>query len=63
MQYRKWYNKDITTSTLGFGAMRLKVINDEIDEDKGLALIDEAYKSGINYFDTAVPYTDGKNET
>lgn len=63
MQYRKWYNKDITTSTLGFGAMRLKVINDEIDEDKGLALIDKAYKSGINYFDTAVPYTDGKNET
>lgn len=63
MQYRKWYNKDIKTSILGFGAMRLKVVDKEIDEVKGLALIDKAYKSGVNYFDTAVPYTDGKNET
>ena len=43
--------------------MRLKVVDKEIDEVKGLALIDKAYKSGVNYFDTAVPYTDGKNET
>lgn len=63
MQYRKWYDKEIKTSTLGFGAMRLKVINDEIDEAKGFTLIDKAYRSGVNYFDTAVPYTDGKNET
>lgn len=63
MQYRKWYNKEIKTSTLGFGAMRLKVVNDEIDEVKGFALIDKAYQNGVNYFDTAVPYTDGKNET
>ena len=63
MQYRKWYDKEIVTSTLGFGAMRLKVVDGEIDEAKGLALIDKAYQNGVNYFDTAVPYTDGKNET
>ena len=63
MQYRKWYDKEIVTSTLGFGAMRLKVVDGEIDEAKGLGLIDKAYQNGVNYFDTAVPYTDGKNET
>lgn len=62
MNYRKWYGKNINTSLLGFGAMRLKTIDDEIDEEKGFALFDYAYKHGINYFDTAMPYTDGKNE-
>lgn len=63
MEKRKWYNKNITTSLLGFGAMRLKTINGEIDEEKGFALFDKAYQNGVNYFDTAMPYTDGKNET
>lgn len=63
MEYRKWYEKDIVTSLLGFGAMRLKKVHGEIDEEKGMALFDYAYKHGINYFDTAMPYTDGKNET
>ena len=59
---RKWYDKDIETSLLGFGCMRLKTKDGEIDEDKALSLIDKAYKSGVNYFDTAMPYTNGKNE-
>ncbi len=62
MEKRKWYSKNIKTSLLGFGAMRLKTINGEIDEEKGMALIDKAYRKGVNYFDTAMPYTDGKNE-
>lgn len=64
MEKRKWYDKDTTTSLLGFGAMRLKTKEDgEIDEELGFALFDKAYKSGVNYFDTAYPYTDRKNET
>lgn len=63
MEYRIWEKKKIKTSLLGFGAMRLKTVNGEIDEEKALALIDHAYKNGVNYFDTAMPYTDGKNET
>lgn len=66
MEYRKWYDKDIKTSLLGFGAMRLKTISvnekEEIDEEKGFKLFDEAYNNGVNYFDTAVPYTNGMNE-
>lgn len=62
MEYRKWYDKEIETSLLGFGAMRLKTVAGEIDEEKALALFDYAYKNGVNYFDTAMPYTDGKNE-
>ncbi len=62
LEYKKWYDKDIKTSMLGFGAMRLKTVNGEIDEEKGFALFDHAYQNGINYFDTAMPYTDGKNE-
>ena len=62
MEKRKWYNTGIETSLLGFGAMRLKTINGEIDEELGYKLFDMAYKAGINYFDTALPYTDRKNE-
>lgn len=63
MEYRSWAKKNIKTSLLGFGAMRLKTVNGEIDEEKAFELFDNAYKNGVNYFDTAMPYTDGKNET
>ena len=62
MEYRKWYDKNIKTSLLGFGAMRLATVDGEIDEELGFKLFDEAYKNGVNYFDTAFPYTNGKNE-
>lgn len=62
MEKRKWYDKNIETSLLGFGAMRLKTVDGEIDEELGFKLFDMAYKAGVNYFDTALPYTDRKNE-
>lgn len=63
MEYRNWYHRNIKTSLLGFGAMRLKTIDGKIDEEKAIALFDHAYHNGVNYFDTAMPYTDGNNET
>ena len=33
MEKRKWENINVETSLLGFGAMRLKTINNEIDEE------------------------------
>ena len=64
MEYRKWYDREIKTSLLGYGAMRLKTDeNGEIDEQLGFELFDKAYKNGVNYFDTAYPYTNKKNET
>ena len=50
-------------SVLGYGGIRLPIKNrskNQIDEKLGLALIDYAYRHGINYFDTAWGYHDGE---
>ena len=51
-------------SRLGFGCMRfaLDPATGEIDQDKVNAMFDLAYSSGVNYYDTAYPYLDGKSE-
>lgn len=63
MEKRKWEKLGIETSLLGFGAMRLHTKDGKIDEEKALKLFDEAYYNGVNYFDTAIPYTNGLNES
>ena len=63
MIYRKFKGKDI--SLLGFGAMRLPVMDgkdSEIDEVAAQELVDVAIKNGINYFDTAWGYHEGNSE-
>ncbi|HAE80956.1 MAG TPA: oxidoreductase, partial [Lachnoclostridium sp.] len=57
MIYRDFQGKKL--SALGFGAMRLPVIdgNDaNIDEAAALDMVDYAYQQGINYYDTAWGY-------
>ena len=55
MQYRKNRNgQDI--SLLGYGCMRFSSKGTGIDVDKAEREIMEAYKSGVNYFDTAYIY-------
>ena len=52
-------------SLLGFGCMRLPRVSEEsqeIDFEKAERLIDEAYAAGVNYYDTAYVYHDGKSE-
>ena len=52
-------------SRLGFGAMRLPVIDGNagnIDQEAVQALIDRALEGGVNYFDTAYIYHLGKSE-
>ena len=62
MIYNKF--KDITLSSLGCGAMRLPVDeNQNVDVAAAEALIDTAYKNGVNYFDTAYGYHNGKSES
>lgn len=50
-------------STLGFGTMRLPVDeNKQIIQPRVQEMVDAAIAGGINYFDTAYPYHDGKSE-
>ena len=57
MIYRDFHGKKL--SALGFGAMRLPVIDGDdgrIDEAAALRMVDTAMRSGINYYDTAWGY-------
>ena len=55
--------KDIKLSKLGLGCMRLPVKEDKsIDEEEVFRMVDYAIENGINYFDTAYPYHEGKSE-
>lgn len=50
---------------LGFGAMRLPIINGDasnVDQTTLDAMVDTAIKAGVNYFDTAYPYHGGMSE-
>ena len=57
--------KNCKISALGFGAMRLPVIDGEdsnVDETTTLEMVDYAYDHGINYYDTAGGYHGGNSE-
>ena len=57
MLYRRF--KDDELSLLGYGCMRLPVLNGDqgaIDEERTTRLIDRALEGGVNYFDTAYSY-------
>ena len=57
--------QDLNLSSLGFGTMRLPLLQDgsgNIDQVELDRMVDAAIASGVNYFDTAYPYHDGKSE-
>jgi predicted aldo/keto reductase-like oxidoreductase len=56
---KKFKGIEDNPSLLGFGCMRFPKVQPDkpdIDEELALKMIDEAYQSGVNYFDTAYPY-------
>ena len=62
MIYKKF--QDLELSQLGFGTMRLPLLEDgvTIDEQQVAEMTAYAIEHGVNYFDTAYPYHQGNSE-
>lgn len=63
MYYRGFDKIKRQISLLGFGCMRFPLNGEgKIDREKATAMLDHAYRCGVNYFDTAHPYHNGESE-
>ena len=65
MKYRPFGNLDFQVSALGFGAMRLPIIDNDttkINEPEAIKMIHYAFDHGVNYIDTAWFYHGGFSE-
>ena len=63
MEYSNLEKLHARPSRLGFGCMRFPLTPEgAIDEPRAAAMLDTAYRAGVNYFDTAYFYHDHKSE-
>jgi len=65
MKYRKFGSLDWEVSALGFGAMRLPVLDDDsskINEPLAMEMVRHSINEGVNYVDTAWGYHNEQSE-
>jgi predicted aldo/keto reductase-like oxidoreductase len=63
MLYRQLGRTGEKLSILGYGCMRFPMRDGKVDETRTEQQIIAAIRQGVNYFDTAYLYRDGKSET
>jgi hypothetical protein len=62
MEYRTLGRTGLKVSRLGFGAMRPPRLSGEWDSDLFIKYMHRAFDLGVNFFDTAAVYGNGKSE-
>ncbi len=62
MKYRKLGNTGVELSAVGLGCMSMNHAYGQPDDDESIATLEKAIELGINFWDTADVYANGKNE-